>query len=112
MLWIASVAFITWQRWPIDDWTVVKVEPFDPDEYLKNTAKPRPESTPMPSWSIESEMPSAKTRFNSSKLFGVEKQAYSSKAALEAERHDALRTGAAVGITPPVAVLMLGMSLI
>jgi hypothetical protein len=129
---------MTWQAWPVDDWTIVKEEPvlapnakveplpefdqkkfgawkkkfeaaeppFDPDAYLKEKT-PRAETTPVPDWVIESEKPSAKPQFDSSKPFSDGKRAYAnSKDFVEAERRDAVMKGAAIGITPPVAVLL------
>jgi hypothetical protein len=144
VLWIASVGVMTWQAWPVDDWTIVKEEPvfapnakvtplpefdqkssgrgrkssrpaeppFDPDAYLKETT-PRAETTSVPNWAIESEKPSAKPQFDPSKPFSDGKRTYAnSKAFVQAERRDAVMKGAAIGVTPPVAVLLLGISLI
>src|SRR5262249_16657273 len=89
ILWIASVGVITWQTWPVDDWTITK-PPFDPDAYL-----------------------AGKPQFDPSKPFSDGKHTYAnSKEFVEAERRDALMKGAAIGITPPVGVLLLGMSLL
>jgi hypothetical protein len=125
VLWIASVGVMTWQAWPVDDWTIVKEEavfapnakveplpPFDPDAYLKETT-PRAETTAVPDRAIESEKPSAKPQFDPSKPFSDGKRTYAnSMAFVEAERRDAVMKGATIGITPPVAVLLLGMSMI
>jgi hypothetical protein len=89
ILWIALVAGMTWQAWPVDDWTIPK-PPFDPDAYL-----------------------AGKPQFDPSKPFSDGKQTYAnSKAYVEAEQRDALMKGAAISVAPPVAILILGMSLI
>jgi hypothetical protein len=88
VLWIASVGVMTWQTWPAD-WTVTKL-PFDPDAYL--AGKPQP--------------------FDPSKPFSDGYHTYASaQEFVEAERRDAVMKGAAIGITPPVVVLLLGISL-
>jgi hypothetical protein len=89
ILWIALVAVMTWQTWPVDDGTFTKPT-FDPDAYL-----------------------AGKPQFDPSKPFSVGKQTYAnSDAFVAAERRDAVVKGTGIAFAPPLAAFILGMSLL